>query len=118
MAQVDASYRDAFAITPSDSALIQQQADAIYVGGAGDLTLITEGGNSVKFSGVPAGGLIPFSTQKVLSTGTTATLLLGLVYFPIYGGSGGTGGGVSSDIFITDDAFAALTDDSGVQLTL
>lgn len=113
--RVDAIYRDGFNVTPSDTLLLPQRADALYVGGAGDVVVDTEGGNTVKFVGVPAGGLLPFSTQKVLSTGTTATSILGLVFFATYGVSGGS---IASDIFIYDDSGVAVTDDSGNHLSL
>ena len=65
---------DAEAITKSDTA--SNAYSAIYVGGAGNLTVVTEAGTTVTFSGVPAGTVLPIRTQKVLAA-TTATLLVG-----------------------------------------
>jgi hypothetical protein len=66
----------AFAITPSDSTVIQ--ARALYVGVAGDVAVVTEGRDtSVVFKAAPV-GILPVQVTKVLSTGTTATNILGL----------------------------------------
>lgn len=111
-------YRDAFAITASDSLPLKTRVDAIYVGGAGAVALETEGGDNVTFAAVPVGTTLKFSTDKVLSTGTTATNLLGLVYNVLVGTSTGTGGGAIIDPYIFDDSGAALLADDGTQLTL
>lgn len=76
MSTSDTTYGGAVAITPSDTA--GNSFSAIYVGGAGNVAVITEGGNTVTFTAPPVGSIIPIRTQKVLSTGTTATLLIGL----------------------------------------
>lgn len=118
--RVDAIYRDGYAITPSNSVNLPQRVDAIYVGGAGDLVVQSEGGNNITFPSVPAGGLIPFSTQKVLAS-TTATSLVGLMFYGQYGivgGSTGSGGSAESDPFIFDDSGNPLLADDGTQLTL
>jgi hypothetical protein len=68
----------AFAITPHDTNELAQDTRAIYVGGAGDVSVIMQDGSSVVFSGCPAGLLLPIRCTMVKATGTTATLLLGL----------------------------------------
>jgi hypothetical protein len=50
----------------------------LYVGGAGDLRVITSGGDDVTFYGVEAGSFLPVSVLKVWATGTTATNILAL----------------------------------------
>lgn len=70
------TYSSAKAITPSDSAA--QSYRAIYVGGAGNVAVVTEGGDSVTFTAPPVGTIIPVSVTQVKATGTTATLLVGL----------------------------------------
>jgi len=51
----------------------------IWVGGAGNLVLIMlRTGTTHTFSAVPAGTLLPFRATKVVRTGTTATLLVGV----------------------------------------
>lgn len=67
---------DAFAVTPSDAST--QRAKALYIGGAGAVAVKTEDGTSVVFSAVPVGSILPIKTTQILSTGTTATLILGL----------------------------------------
>lgn len=71
-----ATYPTAKAITPSDTA--GNSYRAIYVGGAGNVAVVTAGGDTVTFTAPPVGSIIPVETQKVLSTGTTATLLVGM----------------------------------------
>lgn len=69
-------YQTARAITPSDGQ--DQTYRAIYVGGAGNVTVITAGGETTTFTAPPVGSIIPIETKRVMSTGTTATLLVGL----------------------------------------
>lgn len=68
----------AFAITPADGADIAVNTRAIWVGGTGALAVIMEGDTaSVTLAAVPV-GLLPIAVKRVLSTGTTATNLVGL----------------------------------------
>lgn len=70
-------YGSAVAITPSDTA--GNSFRAIYVGGAGNVAVDPESGSgSVTFTAPPVGTIIPIRTKRVLATGTTATLLIGL----------------------------------------
>ena len=71
-----ATYQTAAAITPSD--VNPQSYRAIYVGGAGNVAVETLGGNVVTFTAPPVGTVLPVEVKRVLSTGTTATLLIGL----------------------------------------
>lgn len=68
----------AASITPSDSTDLSGQCTAIYVGGTGDVTVVTIGGETVTFKAVPVGTTLRVNCSKVKSTGTTATLLLAL----------------------------------------
>lgn len=70
------SYSTGKVIVPSDATL--QVFKSLWVGGAGTVTLIDESGTSVLFSGVPAGAYIWVGGTKVMATGTTATLIVGL----------------------------------------
>lgn len=63
------------AIAPSDTA--ENKYAAIYVGGAGIVTVESLAGESVAWT-CPAGFIIPAHCNKVMATGTTATLLIGL----------------------------------------
>lgn len=61
----------ALAVTKSDTTMIS--GSALYVGGAGDVALKTEGGDTVTFVGVQAGTTLVIRFTQVLSTNTTAT---------------------------------------------
>jgi hypothetical protein len=70
------------AITKSDSTAISFRA--LWVGGAGDLSLIflndtsnNGAGTAVTIAAVPAGTLLPFAVRRVMAA-TTATLIVGL----------------------------------------
>jgi hypothetical protein len=69
--------RNHIAITPSDVTGIY--ADALYVGGAGVVTCLDRDGTSVAYT-CPAGAYIWTEVTKVMATGTTATLIVGLLY--------------------------------------
>lgn len=74
---------DAVAVTPSDSVDLIDGVRGLWVGGAGAVAVQLPGfsgqsGATVTFSGVAAGTLLPVRARKVLATGTTATLILGL----------------------------------------
>ena len=68
------------AITPSNSADFDDLGvcRAIYVGGAGDISIIDDGGVTTVFVGAQAGSIIPVQTSRVNVTGTTATSLVAL----------------------------------------
>ncbi len=70
--------RDAVAITKSDvTSYASDFLDALYVGGAGDVAVVTAGGSTTTFVGVVAGSIIPVQCQQVLDA-TTATSIVGL----------------------------------------
>jgi hypothetical protein len=69
---------DAAAITPHDTnELAAGPCRAIYVGVAGNITLVTPNGSEVLFSNVPV-GIFPVGAKIVKSTGTAATGLVAL----------------------------------------
>jgi len=74
-------FREAFDITPDDVTDLDQSTQAIYVGGAGDLTvhLVRDDGVpvAVTFKNIIAGTVLPIFVKRVL-TSTTATDLIGL----------------------------------------
>lgn len=74
-------YASAFAITPTDDAdnANAKECKAIYVGGAGNIVLVTEQGNQITLNAVPVGTILPIRTRYVRSTSTTATNLVGLL---------------------------------------
>lgn len=67
------------AITPSDSADIAGgTVRAIMVGVAGDVAAVMADGSTGTFPALNAGDIYPFQIARVLSTGTTATGIIGL----------------------------------------
>ena len=67
-----------FAITPSDSTNFTYTVRGIYVGVTGNVVAINEAGTAVTFIAVPAGTILPIYAQRVNSTSTTASSLVGL----------------------------------------
>jgi hypothetical protein len=66
-----------FGITPNDGQNLAVRPRAIYVGVTGNLAVTDDAGTSVTFIAVPV-GYHPLRPIRVLSTGTTATSLVGL----------------------------------------
>ena len=63
----------AAAVTPSDSAALPVASKRLWVGGAGNVTVVTVGGSTVTYTGVPAGTYLQVRANQVKATGTTAT---------------------------------------------
>ena len=73
------AFTHAVAVTPSDTVNLTTPARALFVGGAGTITLDTTGGETtVLFGAVPAGATITLGVQRVRATGTTATSIVAL----------------------------------------
>jgi hypothetical protein len=70
---------DAFPITPSDVGTLARAVRAIYIGGTGAVTVKTRSGAVVTFAAVPQGRDLQIEAVQIMATGTTATLLVGLV---------------------------------------
>lgn len=72
--------QELIAITPNDGADLAVYTRAIYVGGAGNISVIPlVGSTPVTFVGLQAGQLLPIRVKRVRATGTTATDIVGLV---------------------------------------
>lgn len=69
---------NAVAVTPNDSADLTDIGAALYVGGDGNVRVKMAGGNTVTFTGVVAGTVLPILVDRVYSTSTTATNILAL----------------------------------------
>jgi hypothetical protein len=74
------AYSNAFAVTPSDTVnFVQGAVRAIYVGGAGNVSVVCQAGATpVTFTAPPIGSVIPITCVRVNAALTTATLLVGL----------------------------------------
>lgn len=66
------------AVTPSDSVDLTNVSRALWVGGAGNISVIMGNGATVLFSGIAAGTLLPIRVSRVKSTSTTATLIVAI----------------------------------------
>jgi hypothetical protein len=72
------TYANAIAVTPSDSTDLTHVASSLWVGGAGNLSVIMAGGQTVAFTSIPAGVHLRISVTRVRATGTTATNVVAL----------------------------------------
>lgn len=66
-------------VTPSDAVDLPQVAKSLWVGGAGNVSVIAEGDTvPVTLTAAAAGTLIPLRVKRVRATGTTATAIVAL----------------------------------------
>lgn len=72
------SYRGGFSITPSDTVNFTDPCSAIYVGGAGNIVIVSDSGDVITLLAVPVGTILPIAATRVNSTSTTATNLVAL----------------------------------------
>jgi hypothetical protein len=68
----------AAAVTPSDDTDLTVVTRGLYVGGAGNVAVITKGGETVTFTGVVAGSILPVRVARVKATNTTATTIMAI----------------------------------------
>lgn len=68
---------DAFSITTANTDLAVFPK-ALYIGGTGDLVVLTLEDNEVTFNSVPAGTVLNLRVKQVL-TSTTATNIVGMI---------------------------------------
>ena len=74
----DFPYAIISAVTPSNTVDLSFTTRGIYVGGTGDIVLITINGNTVTFKAVPVGTVLRVQATRIEATGTTATNLLAM----------------------------------------
>lgn len=78
MANINSYIADSAAtVTPSDTA--DNTFSYLYVGGTGNVSVVTETGQTVTFTSFPAGAYLWLRVVKVRATGTTATNIVGLI---------------------------------------
>lgn len=75
---LSSDYSSMYAITPHDTNEEAVAFRAIYVGAAGDITVVPLVGSAVLFKAVPVGTTLRVRGRRVNTTGTTASLLVGL----------------------------------------
>jgi hypothetical protein len=82
MSQMTRPGASTVAVTASNSADIAQLEGfyprALWVGGAGNVAIVTPDGVVNTITGVPAGTLLPIQTRRVNSTNTTATSMVAI----------------------------------------
>lgn len=62
--------------TPNDGVDLDEYSRAVYVGGNGDLSVLTVDNQVVTFFGVLAGSMLPIRVRRIRSTATTATNII------------------------------------------
>jgi len=70
--------RDAIEITPDDVGDLTPRPRALFIGGTGNIRVMTWDGSDVTFNSVPV-GVLPISVRRVFATGTTAGNIIGLM---------------------------------------
>lgn len=75
---LDSPVESAFDVTPNDSADLAIATRGVYVGVTGNLKVTTVRGSTVTFVGLAAGIIHPIRVERIWSTGTTATNIIGV----------------------------------------
>jgi hypothetical protein len=70
--------RNAEVVSKSDTVDLANVSRYLWIGGTGDVCVITKGGQTVTLTAVPAGQLIPICVSRVKATNTTATNMIAL----------------------------------------
>jgi len=71
--------RSAASVTPSDTANGSgNNGCVLYVGGGGNLKVLTVGGDEVTFVNIQDGSFVPIQVLRVFSTGTTSTNIIAI----------------------------------------
>ena len=74
----DSPARSAFAVTPNDGADLSTPTRALYVGTAGNLSVILVGDSAAVLLKNLSAGYHPLRCKRIRATGTTATDIVGL----------------------------------------
>lgn len=77
--RVDSPAWDALAVTPHDTTKLATYSKALYVGTAGNVAVLTLDGNTVTFTNVQDGQILPIRVQRVNSTNTTASNIVAFI---------------------------------------
>ncbi|MDA8654358.1 hypothetical protein N9M50_04440 [Alphaproteobacteria bacterium] len=65
-------------VVPSDTIDLTNVSRALYIGRTGDVSVVMVSGQSVSFTDVAAGTILPLRVQKVNASGTTASEIVAL----------------------------------------
>lgn len=77
MSRRDDPFLNAKVVTPNDTTDLTIPARSLYIGGAGDVVVITGAGDAT-FKAAPAGFILEVAPIRVKATGTTATDIVAL----------------------------------------
>jgi hypothetical protein len=75
---LDSPANHAAAVTPNDGADLATAARALYVGTGGNVEVVTVGGETVVFTAVPTGFVLPVRVARVKAASTTANNIVAL----------------------------------------
>jgi hypothetical protein len=75
---LDSPAKNAATVTPNDGADLPNASRALYIGSTGNIKVDMVGGQTVTFSGLPTGMMLPIRVTRVYSTGTTASSIIAL----------------------------------------
>jgi hypothetical protein len=67
---------DGAAVTPSDTVPLATVSKRLWVGGAGNVRLVTVRGAPLTYASVPAGTYLDVRALQIMATGTTATNII------------------------------------------
>lgn len=75
----EVGYPNGVELTPNDDTDLEHSADALYIGEAGDVSVVMYRGTTVvPFKAVPAGTLLRINVRRVMATGTNSTSIVAL----------------------------------------
>lgn len=77
-AKVTSASESVAVVVKSDTVALAVDCVGLWVGGTGAVAVTMWDGTTATFTAVPAGTLLPISPMQVMSTGTTATLIVAL----------------------------------------
>ena len=69
---------DAAPVSSSNTTSLSPRTRALWIGGAGNISVVFESGSAVTIENIPDGTLLPLRVSRVNETGTSATSILAL----------------------------------------
>lgn len=73
LVELESPAERAAAVTPNDSTDLANSSRALYIGTGGNVSIVTVGGDTVTFSNLADGSLLPVRAARVRLTDTTAS---------------------------------------------
>ena len=66
------------AVTPNDTADLDQISRTLYIGGAGNVAVVAKDGTTATYVGLPVGTFLTVRARRVMATGTTASNIVSM----------------------------------------